>query len=148
MILDQGIDYGLLPSNPAIGRRRRLKTTRPARPWIEPQQLMAFLNGADGVGRVLLGILVGTGLRIEEALSLTWADVDLGSGHLYVRKAKTPKGVRRIPLSPALREELALWRDETRHSAPADFVVHTSTGAEAQPVEPPPRRARLGREGS
>src|SRR5262249_6953927 len=67
-ILEDAVDYGLIPSNPAASRRRRLKTSTPARPWVEPQQLTAFLAGATGVGRVLLGLLCGTGLRIDEAL--------------------------------------------------------------------------------
>jgi integrase len=114
-----------------MGKRRRLKTSRPARParpWIEPHQLKAFLEAPKGAGKVLLWILIGTGVGIEEALSLHWQDVDLGTGHLYVRKSKTPKGVRRIPLAPALREELTLWRNSASYVSPSDFVVHTSTG--------------------
>jgi integrase len=33
-----------------------------------------------------------------------------------------------VHLSPALREELTLWRADARHTMPTDFVVHTSTG--------------------
>jgi integrase len=127
-VLDAAVDYGLIPSNPAMGKRRRLKTSRPARPWIEPHQLKPFLEAPSGVGRVLLWILIGTGVRNEEALSLRSQDIDLGTGHLYVRKSKTPKGVRRISLAPALREELTLWRNSARFTAPTDYVIHTSTG--------------------
>jgi integrase len=127
-ILETACDYGLISSNPAAGKRRRLKTSRPARPWIEPHQLKPFLEAPTGVGRVLLWILVATGVRIEEALSVRWRDIDLGTGHLYVRKSKTPKGIRRIPLPPALREELTLWRASTGHTGPDDFVIHTATG--------------------
>lgn len=80
--------------NPASGRRRRLKADVPSRPWVEPQQLPAFLkaarneNGIVGVGYALLALLCGTGLRIDEALSLTWRNVDLGTGHAYVSKRK------------------------------------------------------------
>src|SRR5262245_32223998 len=41
-ILETAVEYELIPSNPATGRRRRLKATKPARPWVEPEQLMAF----------------------------------------------------------------------------------------------------------
>src|SRR5207247_1140028 len=80
--------------NPASGKRRRLKATRPARPWIEPEQLPAFLDAAKaekglGVGRVLLGLLAGAGLRISEALALGWQHVDLPTGSLHVVDPKT-----------------------------------------------------------
>lgn len=128
-ILEQAVDEELLATNPAMGRRRRLKTEKPKRPWVEPQQLPAFLDAAPNkVGRVLLELLCATGLRIDEALSLRFRDLDLGTGHLYVTKAKTPKGVRRIPLPPALRETLTLWKVDAKHAGSDDYVIHTSTG--------------------
>jgi integrase len=45
---------------------------------------------------VLLALLAGSGLRIGEALALRWRDVDLGTGTLYVRDAKTPKAFGRF----------------------------------------------------
>src|SRR5262249_11549718 len=53
-ILETAVEYGLLESNPAAGRRRRLKSTKPARPWVEPEQLMALLDQTSGAGRALL----------------------------------------------------------------------------------------------
>jgi integrase len=133
-ILETALDYDLIASNPATGRRRRLKATKPARPWVEPEQLMAFLNNAPkGVGRVLLALLAGSGLRIGEALALRWRDVDLGTGTLYVRDAKTPKGVREVHLTPALRETLTLWKADAKHTAPDAFVIHTATGKKHNP---------------
>jgi integrase len=78
--LETAVEYELIPSNPATGRRRRLKATKPARPWVEPEQLMAFLDNAPNrVGQVLVAILAGAGLRIGEALAVRWRDVDLGT---------------------------------------------------------------------
>jgi integrase len=54
----------------------------------------------------LIATLVLAGLRIGEALDLRWRDVDLAAGHLNVADAKTPAGVRKVDLSPALRELL------------------------------------------
>ena len=137
-ILETAAEYGLIPSNPANGKRRRLKATRPSRPWIEPEALTAFLDSAKvdgkaGVGRVLLGLLAGAGLRIGEALSLRWQHVDLGAGSLFVVDAKTAKGVREVHLTAALREELTLWKADARFTAPSDFVIHTSTGRKHNP---------------
>jgi integrase len=132
-VMETAVDYGLLDSNPAAGKRRRLKASTPARPWVEPEQLPVFLDSADGAGRMLLGILAGAGLRIGEALALRWRDVDLGTGSLHLLSSKTEKGVREVHLSPALREQLALWRADADHTEPGDFVVHTSTGGKHNP---------------
>lgn len=138
-ILETAVEYGKIPSNPATGKRRRLKTTRPSRPWVEPEQLMVLLDAAKtddgkaGVGRVLLGLLAGTGVRIGEALSLRWSDCDLGTGTMHVRESKTEKGVRRVDLSPALREELTIWKADAKYTKPTDFVIHTSTGRKHNP---------------
>jgi integrase len=145
-ILEPAVEYGLLETNPASGRRRRLKATRPARPWVEPEQLMSLLDAVEGTGGLLLTILAGGGLRIGEALALRWQHADLGTGTLHVVDAKTPKGIREVHLSPALREALTLARAD-REMDPAGFVVATSTGTKHNPSNPPPRRARPGGHG-
>jgi integrase len=132
-ILEVAAEYGLIESNPAAGKRRRLKASKPARPWVEPEQLMALLDSSSGVGRVVLALLAGGGLRIGEALGLGWQQTDLGTGTLHIVDAKTPKGIREVHLSPALREELALWRADAKHTGPADYVVHTSSGGKHNP---------------
>jgi integrase len=132
-ILETAVEYGFVDSNPATGRRRRLKADKPSRPWVEPEQLVALLEGATGVGRVLLAVLAGGGLRIGEALALRWQHVELGSGTLYVVDAKTAKGVREVHLTPALREELALWRASSPFTKPADFVLTTASGRKHNP---------------
>jgi integrase len=132
-ILERAVDYGLIESNPATGKKRRLKAERPRRPWVEPEQLMTLLGGASGVGRVLLGVLAGAGLRIGEALALRWQHVDLATGTMYVVDSKTEAGVRAVDLTPALREELVVWRATTRHAAPNDYVLPTSTGRKHSP---------------
>jgi integrase len=43
------------------------------------------------------------------------------------------QGVREVHLTPALREQLALWRADAKHTDPADFVIHTSTGRKHYP---------------
>jgi hypothetical protein len=50
---------------------------------------------------------LGTGLRIgHEALSLTWADLDLVNETVVVRQTKTVAGRRTIPLSKFCIEEM------------------------------------------
>lgn len=137
-VLETAVEYGLIAQNPASGKRRRLKSTRPNRPWIEPEQLGALLDASKadeglGAGRVLLGLLGGAGLRIGEALALRWQHVDIPTGTLHVVSGKTAAAARSIDLSGSLREELVLWRAESRFIAPDDFVLTTSTGGKQNP---------------
>jgi len=48
-ILELAVEYELLPANPAAGRRRRLKATKPRRLYLEPEQLMTFLEAPQRV---------------------------------------------------------------------------------------------------
>jgi integrase len=134
-ILEAAVDYDLLPANPATGRRRRLKPTRPVRTWVEPEQLPALLDAAGGEapllsgrGRPLLATLAGAGLRIDEALSLLRREVSIPKGILTITDSKTAAGVRVVDLTPALRDEIALWLDRSRFKRPDDLVFPTLKG--------------------
>ena len=131
-VLETAVEYDLVSLNAARGRRRRLPGTTPHRPFVQPEQLMALLDAAEeyhaGRGRPLVAVLAGAGLRIEEALSLQRQHVDLARGHLTVTKSKTEAGVRVVDLTPALREELALWLDRSPHKQPTDLVFPTQRG--------------------
>jgi integrase len=72
-------------------------------------------------------------LRISEALAVRWSHVDLATGTLHVIDSKTDAGVRLVDLSPALPEELAVWRATSRHIEPDHCVVTTSTGRKHNP---------------
>lgn len=132
-VLETAVQYGLLVQNPASGKRRRLKSTRPARPWVEPEQLPTLLDATRATGRVLVALLAGGGLRIGEALGLRWTQVDLAVGTLHIIDAKTAAGVRAVDLTETLREELVLWRAESRFTEPDDYVLPTSTGRRHNP---------------
>jgi integrase len=72
-----------------------------------------------GSYRTLLLLLYGAGLRIGEALALTWGDVDLASGILCIRETKFYK-TRLVPISQDLTRILRSHPDQRRgeHSAP------------------------------
>jgi site-specific recombinase XerD len=59
--------------------------------------------------RIIVWFLRWSGLRIGEALSLSITDVDLGEGLIYVRKSKTPRGKRAVPIAPELRLRITRW---------------------------------------
>ncbi len=138
-ILETAVEYArdegwAITMNPATGKRRRLKASKPARPWVEPEQLMALLESAPSeTGRVLLTLLAGAGLRIGEALALRWQHVDLGTGTLYVVASKTGAGVREVHLTRAVQSELLVWAATAKHTNAADYVVHTASGHKHNP---------------
>ena len=134
-ILSLAAEYELIPANPAAGKRRRVKGTKPRRPWVEPEQLLTLLEAAThpkpllgGRGRPLFAVLAGAGLRIDEALSLERQSVNLAKATLSVTKSKTEAGVRVVDLTPALRDELANYLDRSPHRKPTDLVFPTSSG--------------------
>jgi integrase len=59
---------------------------------------------------VLLRILYGCGLRIGEAISLTWDDIDLRDGIITIRESKNQKQ-RIAPMSEELTRILTLYRN-------------------------------------
>jgi integrase len=138
-VLGVAVEYELIAANPATGRRRRLKGTRPHRPWVEPEQLLTLLEAAErylisrgsnavGRGRPLMAVLAGAGLRVSEALALERREVNLAKGTLTIRRSKTHAGSRVVDLTPALRDELAVYLDRSRWKRPADLVFPTSKG--------------------
>jgi integrase len=131
-ILALAVDHEFIAANPATGKRRRLKRTATRQTWCEPYQLMPLLKGANGMllgrGRPLLATLAGAGLRISEALALTWENVNTERGELVVIASKTDAGKRVVDLTPALRDELAAWHERTPYPRPSDFVFPNGKG--------------------
>jgi len=58
---------------------------------------------------ILLRILYGCGLRLGEAVSLSWDDIDLSTGIITVKSAKKQKQ-RIVPMSDELTRILELYR--------------------------------------
>jgi len=114
-ILEVAVEYSLIERNPAKGKRRRLKPSKPAPVWLDrAEHISALLDAAgelDGRARkdrqhierrAILATLVFAGLRIGELCELRWRDVDLSAGRLTVRASKTDAGVRTVDVLPVL----------------------------------------------
>ena len=144
-ILDVADERGLIDRNPVRvnPRRRKVKVSRARRAYLDrPEQIEALLAAAGALDqeahgrrgrdtclrRPLIATLLFSGLRISEALSLRWRDVDLAAGRLRVGAAKSDAGVRWVPIMPALRSELVARKLATRFSDVDDLVFTTATG--------------------
>jgi len=128
-ILEVAFDYERIARNPAKGKKRRLPAESRSRPWIEPEQLPSLLEGCSGEFRPLVATLAGAGLRIAEAIGLTWGDVNLPAGTLSVRDAKTPAGVRVVDLPDGLASTLRSYKAHGHKTAGTDPVFRKRDGS-------------------
>lgn len=105
--LNQAVDWDILPKTPA----RRIRCPECEKPKIEfweESEAHLFLAAAEKYRYFsLFWFGLHTGMRIGELLGLTWEDVDLDSGLVYVRRTATQFGVN-PPKSVASRREVPL----------------------------------------
>jgi integrase len=148
-ILEVAVEYGLIQSNPARGRRRRLRPQQPAPVWIDrAEHIEALLyaaaeldrsaiacggrehKGGIAYRRALLATLVFAGLRIGELTALRWRDVDFAANRISVHTSKTTAGVRQIDLFPVLCEELSAHCSRANGAGVDALVFASVTGTE------------------
>jgi integrase len=86
-VLNQAVEWGYLPQNPA--RPSTVRGPRQATPDIRPFRSWAEIDGLAqqaGTYGALIRFACATGLRPEEWAALTWADVDFAARTLTVNK--------------------------------------------------------------
>ena len=104
---------------------------------LEGEQLARFLGHAK-LRRPLFEFLAYTGLRIGEALGLTWADVDFDTGLIRVHRQlsrdrkhallKTPAARREVVLAPGVGKLLREMWLASHHKAPDGLIFCTTAG--------------------
>jgi integrase len=143
-ILELAIEYGYIRHNPARGRKRLLRESKPLRSYLQPEQVAALLRAAGRMDseateedserrQPLLAVLALAGLRIGEALDLRWRDVDPACRWLQVAQSKTDAGIRRVHLTPVLKEMLLAYRARSAHHGANDRVFPTKKGKRDNP---------------
>jgi len=155
-ILAVAVDHGHLPSNPAVGKRRRLRASKPRPVHLDSAEQIAILLEAaaeldrgeavidvmDRRGRAwtqrhpvlttgrraaIATLLLGGG-RASATGAMVWRDVDLANGRFVVGPDKTDAGMREVDMLPLLREILTEHKAATEHTRPSDPVFVTSAG--------------------
>jgi integrase len=97
---------GLTLQNPADDAESPRRVNKERALWTV-EQAARFLDGTKRSRYGLLyALLIGTGLRIGEALSLQWSDVDFSHGTLAVRAGKTANARRTVLLPEILLRDL------------------------------------------
>jgi integrase len=142
-LLATAFEEGLIRSNPSAGLRvtHRVENDEEERQTkaLTEDELRTFLDQVPDEWRLFFAFLAHTGLRIGEAVALTWADIDFGHRRVNVRRRlyrnrldapKSKYGRRAVPLSDGLSQ--ALWR--FRGTKPDDVPVFPSqTGGYLDP---------------
>lgn len=139
-ILNYAKREGMLMDNPALVlRRRKLGKSNILIPsHQEFQKLVTTMRGL-GVrydhGANLIELLAYSGMRLAEATSILWSDVDFTSGRFVVTGGELGtknNEARSVPLFPAMREFLTKLRTAS-DSAPGQRIIpidRTSKGLE------------------
>ena len=155
-ILAVAADHGHIASNPAVGKRRRLKLSRPRPVHLDSAEQIALLLEAAGqldrgetvidvtdrrgrswsqrhpiytTGRraAIATLLLGGG-RASATGAMVWRDVDLANGRFEVGRDKTDAGMREVDMLPLLREILTEHKAASAKTGPDDPVFVTSSG--------------------
>jgi integrase len=106
--LAQAVRENEISANPSHSVRRtrgqgRDHRIRPEQ-TLSPEEFGKLLAAASGVERLILQMLIFTGLRVSELCGLTWADVDLEKGLLHVAKQLAPGGGRKQTKTRSVRD--------------------------------------------
>src|SRR5207247_2420081 len=98
-------------------------------------ELRAFLAALPAEWRLFFEFLAHSGLRIGEAVALTWSDIDLGKKRVHVRRRlyrgrfdapNSRYALRSVPLSAGIAQQLWRLRGPAADEAPV-FPSKTAT---------------------
>lgn len=134
----QALQDGVVRANPCAGLRLAGGTSPDthARALTE-DELARLIEEVPPRWRLLVRFLSQTGLRIGELVALRWEDIDLGARRVKVRRrlyqgtVDTPKsryGVRDVPISQRLAQELWSHRSDSRFTRDEDLVFPSAVG--------------------
>lgn len=131
-MLADAYESDLLARNPAGGVRVIVPGERARKPkHLRAEQTRALLAAMPAEYADLTYLLAATGLRISEALSLLWRDLErdeLGRPVVVIHKSKTTAGERRVPLTAGTMRRLVKRRAEAHYSGSDEPIFATATG--------------------
>lgn len=129
-IFDVGLRKGYYTTNPVKLLKKLPVEKTKMQFWTvkEFQQFLTLFEQEEYNIKLLFTVLFFTGLRLGEALALTWKDIDLSSNTIHITKSvyvnkgishisttKTKAGTRRIIINKKLSQELQYWQQQQKH---------------------------------
>lgn len=129
-IFDVGLRKGYYATNPVkLLKKLPIEKTKMQFWTVEEfQQFLTLFEPEEYNIKLLFTVLFFTGLRLGEALALTWQDIDFSSNTIHITKSiyvnkgishisttKTKAGTRRIIINKKLSQELQHWQQQQKH---------------------------------
>lgn len=130
-VLEEAVEWDRIPRNVAKGRKRRLPPEAPKRSHLEVEQLPTLLRVSGPNLRILIAVLASCGLRIGEALALTWADINIAAGTIRVKDSKTAAGIRIVDIPSGAAQELRVRKARLLPRATAPVFLNRSNGRQS-----------------
>ena len=110
---------GQMQTQPVIRRRHRLPTPTTLPKPIAEADLVAFFKVIDSIrDRLIFLLMLRCGLRVSEACSLTWNDVDLQGASIRINNGKGQVD-RIVYIAPDVAQALHLWQ---ARSTPSPYL--------------------------
>lgn len=89
---------------------------------LTPDEVKALFDYAEkGLFPSVYAMLIGTGCRINELLTLKREDVHLSEGYIEIVSSKTKAGKRAIPIHPRIRKYIEAWMNDESGSK---YLIH------------------------
>ncbi|HFI0120767.1 TPA: tyrosine-type recombinase/integrase [Streptococcus suis] len=129
-IFDVGLRKGYYTTNPVKLLKKLPIDKTKMQFWTveEFQRFLTLFEPEEYNIKLLFTVLFFTGLRLGEALALTWQDIDFSSNTIHITKSiyvhkgishisttKTKAGTRRITINKKLSQELQHWQQQQKH---------------------------------
>lgn len=118
--MGQAVADRILLDDPTAGVRLPKVERDPVVPMTTDQADAIIAACRDSSIEHLVVLLLGSGVRLGEALGLDWRDVDLDHGYVVVRRSKTQ--VRAVPISDDAVDSLRAQMAATPRYGPAEPV--------------------------
>jgi integrase len=138
--LEEDGDVVRNPARSSAGARERIKLPAAHREmdYLRLDEIPRYLDACDDVYRPLAEALIATGVRISEALALTWADVDCSARSLRVLRSCKAQGhgstkgdrFRSVDFGPRLEAVLHASRAPNAPVAASTLVFRGPRGGE------------------
>lgn len=120
--LGQAVKDRSLPDNAAAGVRLPRVIREPVRA-LTAEQVVKIRDAIRGDQfEAFYVLLMGSGLRAGEACGLDWRDIDFDRRSVFVRKGKTARAVRTVPISAEVVEVLRQHRATAKRVGPREPV--------------------------
>ncbi|CYV63470.1 site-specific integrase [Streptococcus suis] len=129
-IFDIGLRKGYYATNPVkLLKKLPIEKTKMQFWTVEEfHQFLTLFEPEEYNIKLLFTVLFFTGLRLGEALALTWQDIDFSSNTIHITKSiyvnkgishisttKTKAGTRRIIINKKLSQELQHWQQQQKY---------------------------------